>query len=129
ESGKKITLGWWSCISPENRRSSASTSDVLWPTAIPDNKKVAAYVEYLKGEGYAPVLRTPGSVGGSKFFSSDSQRILLEQQLLIAGARIRAMATNMPPSLRPLGFTGLKTLGFGSVIVTFRNCPNTCPLA
>jgi hypothetical protein len=27
-----------------------------------------------------------------------------------------------------LGFTGLRTLGFGSVIVTFRNCPNTCPL-
>jgi len=128
ETGKQIEIGWWSCISPENRRNCCYSSDVLWPTVIPDDEKVAAYVEYLNTQGYPPVLRNAGSIGTTEFFSSDKQRILLEQQFLIAGARIREMATNMPPSLRPLGFTGLRTLGFGSVIVTFRNCPNTCPL-
>jgi hypothetical protein len=39
---------------------------------------------------------------------------------------------NMCPLLkdfhRPLGLVPLQTLGFGSTIVTFRNCPNNCPL-
>ena len=128
ESGKKLKLDWWRCITPENRLTYRYSSDVLWPTALPDDPHVAAYAQYLEGEGRPAQLRQPGSVGGSKFFSSEEGRILLEQQFLIAGACIRAIATNMPPALRPLGFTGLKTLGFGSVIVTFRNCPNTCPL-
>lgn len=30
---------------------------------------------------------------------------------------------------RPLGNMVLETLGFGSMLVTFRNCPNNSPLA
>lgn len=129
ETGKKIELGWWRVITPENRLRYRYSSDVLWPTELPDDSNIAEYAEYLDGEGYPAQLRQPGSIGDNKFFSSDEGRILLEKQLLIAGAHLRKVCTNMHEVLRPLGFMGLKTLGFGSVIVTFRNCPNTCPLA
>jgi hypothetical protein len=128
DTGKKIKLAWWRCITPENRKTYRYSSDVLWPTALPDHADVATYAKYLVDNNYPAVLRNPGSVGDNKFFSSDEGRMLLEQQLLIAGAYLRRVCTNMHEVLRPLGFMGLKTLGFGSVIVTFRNCPNTCPL-
>ena len=31
--------------------------------------------------------------------------------------------------MRPLGYHNLRTLGFGSMFITYRNCPNNCPLA
>ncbi len=39
------------------------------------------------------------------------------------------MCPNLGESQRPLGHTSLEALGFGSMIVTFRNCPNNAPLA
>ena len=35
----------------------------------------------------------------------------------------------LPEAIRPLGFSLMKTLGFGSPVVSFNNCPNTAPLA
>jgi hypothetical protein len=42
--------------------------------------------------------------------------------------RIRSFSQNPSPSLRPLGF-GPFGVGFGSLFVTYRNCPNNAPLA
>ena len=39
------------------------------------------------------------------------------------------MCPYLKESARPLGFSLLKTLGFGATVVTHRNCPNNCPLA
>jgi hypothetical protein len=39
------------------------------------------------------------------------------------------MCPNLNKYQRPLGNMLLETLGFGSLIVTFRNCPNNAPLA
>jgi hypothetical protein len=39
------------------------------------------------------------------------------------------MCGNLGNSERPLGHMTLVTLGFGSLIVTYRNCPNNAPLA
>jgi len=128
QTGKSIKIDWWRSITPENRLRYRNTSDVLWPTALPNHPDVAIYAQYLSDNGYPAQLRQPGSIGDNKFFSCDDGRVLLEQQFMAAGAHIRRVCTNMHEVLRPLGFMGLKTLGFGSVIVTFRNCPNTCPL-
>ena len=38
------------------------------------------------------------------------------------------MCPNLNQFQRPLGNSLLETLGFGSLIVTFRNCPNNAPL-
>jgi len=131
KTAKKVSLSWWRIDEVENRRYYKNESDVLWPTAVPAGPLAEAYVRYLTEEEpkYKIELRTPGSVGKKKFFSSDEARILLEQEFLSAGLRIRDVAPLLPVTARPLGATLLKTPGFGAIIVTFRNCPNNCPLA
>ena len=124
--GKKIELEWWRIFEIEDRKNSIDSSDVLRPTVIPNDSIVQTYVSGLK---YPPVLRTPGSVGELKFFSGEEGRHLLEQELLKAGAKIRSMCPYLGTYQRPLGNMILDTLGFGSLLVTFRNCPNNCPLA
>ena len=68
-------------------------------------------------------------MGNSRIFSSEAGRDLLEQQLLQAGLQIKEERLYFKENYRPLGYTVLKTLGFGALLVTFRNCPNNCPLA
>jgi hypothetical protein len=52
---------------------------------------------------------------------------VLEREFLIAGTQIRSQG-NVSAVNRPLGH-GYYGLGFGSTLVTYRNCPNNCPLA
>lgn len=126
DAGKKIDIHWWRCVEIEDRKTYVSSSDVLRPTSLPDDELTQEYVQSLK---YAPVLRKPGSVGNNKFFSSEEGRHSLEQEFLKTGARIRFMCPDLNVYQRPLGNMVLETLGFGSLLVTFRNCPNNCPLA
>jgi hypothetical protein len=126
EHGKKITFNWWRIVELEDRRTCTDTSDVLRPTHVPDDPNTQAYVKALR---FAPVLRKPGSVGELNLFSSEENRDLLEQELLIKGAHIRSVCPRLPKYDRPLGNMVLEALGFGSTIVTFRNCPNNAPLA
>lgn len=124
--GKRIDITWWCCLKIEDRKRYLADSDVLRPSAIPTDAAVQAYAEGLQ---YPPVMRPGNSVGQHKFFSSDTGRNLLEQEFLKAGAVIRSICPNLNQYQRPLGNMVLQTLGFGALIVTFRNCPNNCPLA
>jgi hypothetical protein len=124
EAGKQIEIGWWRCVSIEDRKAYTDRSDVLRPASVPDEAQ--AYAQGLK---YSPTLRKPGNIGENKFFSSEEGRNLLEQELLKAGVRIRDQCPYLNVYQRPLGNMILDTLGFGTMIVTFRNCPNNCPLA
>lgn len=126
---KNIDLSWRSwqpSITLEDRKAYTNSSDVLRPTAIPDEDMVKAYVDTMK---HKPTWRTTGQVGRLGIFSSDAGRQLLEQEFLKAGVRIRDMYGNGNEYQRPLGNSVLESLGFGSLIVTFRNCPNNAPLA
>ena len=78
---------------------------------------------------YEHVLRVAGNPGAAGLFSSDAAKILLEQEFLKAGVYIRNICPNLSAVQRPLGHMTLETLGFGSLIVTYRNCPNNAPLA
>ena len=131
KTGKNVKLSWWRIHEIENRRYYKDESDVLWPTQVPPSPLAEEYRRYITEEEpqYKVELRTGGSVGENKFFSSNEARILLEQQMLMAGLKIREKCPYLPETARPLGMTLLKTFGFGSTIVTFRNCPNNCPLA
>lgn len=124
--GKTVKISWWRALEIEDGPRRIDVSDVLRPTSIPNDKLVKDYVELMK---YKPTLRAPGSVGGNKFFSSDPARQLVEQEFLKAGAKIRSICPNLKVYARPLGNMVLETLGFGSMLVTFRNCPNNAPLA
>lgn len=125
-SGKNVDITWWHAIVLEDRKTYSATSDVLRPTAIPNDPAVQAYVAAMR---YPPTLRTAGTPGTANLFSSDAAKILLEQEFLKAGVRIRQMCPNLGDTQRPLGHMTLETLGFGSLIVTYRNCPNNAPLA
>ena len=113
------------CVELEDRLAYINTSDVFRPAQIPADAVTQAYVKAMKRQ---PVLRTPPGTGDLKIFSSDEGRKLLEQQFLAKGAYIRTVCPMLNQYQRPLGNTLLETLGFGSTIVTFRNCPNNAPL-
>lgn len=123
---KHVDIQWWRAIELEDRKTYSASADVLRPTTIPDDQAVKDYVASMQ---YQPTLRTPGSPGAAGLFSSDPAKILLEQEFLKAGARIRQECPNLGATQRPLGHMTLDTLGFGSLIVTYRNCPNNAPLA
>ena len=123
---KDIKPSWWYAIKLENQRTNKDISDVLWPIDLPDDE---ATQEYVNNMTYGPTFRNAGQIGGKAIFSNDTGRQLLEQEFLKAGIRIRQMCPNLGDTQRPLGHATLETLGFGSLIVTFRNCPNNAPLA
>ena len=52
--GKEITFTWWRAQTIENRKFYRNQSDVLWPSEIPDDGAVAAYVKTLSDAGYPP---------------------------------------------------------------------------
>lgn len=123
---KKIEVMPWRAIELEDRKIHTDAADVLKPTTIPEDEAVHAYIEAMK---HKPILRKPGNVGAKGLYSGDEGKILLEQEFLKAGAKIRRICPNLGDTQRPLGHMTLDTLGFGSMIVTFRNCPNNAPLA
>lgn len=125
EAGKSINVTWWRVFQIEDRKAYMTNSDVLRPTMTPADAATAAYVQGLNLE---PVFRTPGQVGGLGFFSSENGRALLEQQFLVSGVGVRAMCPYLNIYMRPLGNSMMGTTGFGSMIVTYRNCPNNAPL-
>lgn len=126
ESDKDIDISWHPRFVVENRKFYKKVSDVLWPTVIPDDDAVRAYVDNLK---LSLELREAGQTGDLNIFSSDTGRQILEREFLKAGVEIRRICPNLNKNQRPLGNTTLETPGFGSLIVTFRNCPNNAPLA
>jgi hypothetical protein len=129
EAGKDISVKWWRAIEVEDRKGKSSqflnASDVLRPTTIPNDAATAAYVAAL---GVQPDLRAPGNVGGLKIFTSEPGRHLLEQEFLKKGVYIRSICKHLNDYQRPLGNTLQRKMGFGSMLVTFRNCPNNAPL-
>ncbi|MBU0678229.1 MAG: hypothetical protein KJ626_08915 [Verrucomicrobia bacterium] len=126
---KSLDVHWWRLVSVEDRKAYIVDSDVLRPRVIPNDEISTPYVEMLTNVGYPPTARPGNSIGKAKLFSSPEGRDLLEREFLHAGLHIRQICPNLPEVCRPLGFHGLRTLGFGSLIVTYRNCPNACPLA
>ena len=126
QAGKAISFRWSAPACLENRLARRNISEVLWPTEVPANELLAAYMSEDNQFPFQP--RQPGGQLKHAIFSSEENRQLLEREMLLAGVKIRSFSRNPSPSLRPLGFSAFG-LGFGSMIVTFRNCPNNTPLA
>lgn len=124
-SGKKIDIKYWRAFTIENQKAHKNSSGVLWPTAVASVAEVQAYMALPTKFPFDP--RQP-NVKPIEPFSSEAGRQVLESEFLIAGAKIRAMSENPKQSMRPLGFSPFG-VGFGSMIATYRNCPNNCPLA
>ena len=124
DSGKAIELKYWRIATVENRKYYKNDSEVLWPAEVPSDAATQQYVEFP--HKFPLELRTP--CGKFEPFSSEQGRQLLEREFLVAGVKIRGLSQNPKDILRPLGFSPFG-VGFGSMVVTYRNCPNNCPLA
>ncbi len=128
--GKNTKVEFLQALYFENRKGERDRSDVLWPTTIPDASIVSDYLALP--HLYPFIARSSISSRQSAVFSSESARSLVEQQMTIAGCQIRKRHSDSGGDLRefwrPLGFSNFG-LGFGSMFVTYRNCPNNCPLA
>ncbi len=124
--GKRIDFQLWRSVTFENRKYDRNISEVLWPVELPDDEALKKYCEEEKRFPFEP--RIPGRKLTNEIFSSEEGRQLLEREFLLAGIRIRNLCKNPAKVMRPLGFSNFG-LGFGSMIFTYRNCPNNCPLA
>jgi len=126
---KGLNIKLWRTKTLENRASYSYCADVLRPVAMIEDKAVQDFVASNLGFQKFPIRwRDSASCGRNGTFSSNEKRVILENQFLIYGSRIRMAETNLPKFARPLGYQNLETLGFGATTVTFRNCPNNCPL-
>jgi len=126
ESRKEIKYLFWNALDVENRKYHKNSSSVLWPASLPNVPEVQAYVASLTRFPFEAREVMPGTTAAP--FSSETGRQVLENEFLIAGAKIKSQSVNSKESIRPLGFSNFG-LGFGSTIITYRNCPNNCPLA
>jgi hypothetical protein len=137
--GKKISFKCWRIAELEDRLWYSTNSDVLRPKAPPTDPVVQAYIASLQVELDAAKLkykkeftlrwREGDGIGQIGVFSSGAARAMIEEQLLIAGCEARRRCPFFIQSVRPLGYQYLTSLGFGGTVVTYRNCPNNCPLA
>jgi len=125
KSGKNLSIKWGSAISIEDGLFEVNASDVLRPTGPGTDATVDAYVSTL---GKPQTWRVGASVGPKQFFSSDQGRQVLEQEFLKAGVSLRRMCPHLNTYQRPLGNTTMRTIGFGTMFATYRNCPNNAPL-
>jgi hypothetical protein len=123
---KSLDITWWRRLEMEDRKTYVNNSDVLRPSSFPSDALTQAYVKGLK---YAPLIRRGTNIGENKFFTSNAGRCILEQEFLKAGVHIRSICPYLNVYQRPLGNMVLESLGFGALVVTFRNCPNNAPLA
>lgn len=121
---KNIEIHYWRAKNIENRKGYKDDSEVLWPAVLPESPHVQVYVQ--EDQKFPFVPRNPGGTLGP--FSSEQGRQLLEREFVLSGLYIRSLCRNPKKAMRPLGFSPFG-LGFGSMTVTFRNCPNNCPLA
>lgn len=75
---------------------------------------------------YIPLLRPYNLRNNSEFINNHDYRKILEHLFFELGVEIQEEAIN--PSFKPMGYDYNKTLGFGSLVVTYRNSPNNGPL-
>ncbi len=108
--------------------------DILWPTYVAGNKNIDQFYNYVanfcrdRGWNLRPMFRT-NQVSSPRVFTSPTNQHIVEQAFLAVGARLFCAARNPTPSMRPMGFEAIATIGFGTPIITWRNIANNCPLA
>jgi len=130
---KNLDITIWRLIELENKNNCQNSSDILLPTNDILNYDIVT--EYLKKQTNYTIRDTDQRpnyyCGGNNIFSSEENRIIVEREFTLAGLKINSSIHDEKKKLywKPLGITSLKGLGFGAMVLTYRNCPNNTPLA
>ncbi|UVO55130.1 hypothetical protein [Sphingomonas sp. SUN039] len=125
QSGKALTLKIRHAITYEDRKLYTDSSDVVRPAVVPADDHCAEYMVTLSWD---PVFRSGSQVGARQLFSGNEGRHLLEQEFMRQGVEVRKMCPDFDVYMRPLGRSMMPIMGFGSMVVTYRNCANNTPL-
>lgn len=109
-------------------------SDCYWPREVAGLDDGADYIAELRqrcdGKPYSPRLFRPnGNPYREEIFSSAEARDMIERAFLRAGLHIMSLPQNVNPTMRPMGYEYLESLGFGALPVIYRNISNNAPLA
>jgi hypothetical protein len=124
-SAKKIQFMVWRESVVQNTKNDTASSDVLWPVGFPVNDAVQAYQALNYDYPLQPRVDVNSTSG---LFLSEGGRRVLEHEFLIAGSKIIMSVQNRRSFWRPLGKHNFG-VGFGTLIASYRNCPNNAPLA
>lgn len=117
--GKRIEFTWRHELRIEDHPGSAMTDVFRGPVGL------APEAAELLPEGHRPAAadRPAARSGGGPEFS------LLETEFLRAGFEIMSKVDQRREYMRPLGYQGIGSLGFGTPVASYRSCPNHAPLA
>lgn len=118
--GYDVTISFVSRLTYEDRDQHRDVSDVLWPSVMTETAGRSGLHLATRPDR----LRSTGP-GTSAVFPDAGQRRILESELLDASVEI---SRRLEAPWTPLGY-GRKPFGFGSLSVSYRNCPNNAPIA
>jgi hypothetical protein len=130
-----VSVKFWKEYEFNNSRWHPSKFDCFWAHEFSGDEYVDTYVHKVNeqrqesNKNLPPLFRPNNMPTQESIFSSPSARKIIESAFLKAGAYIVSLPNNPNSSMRPLGYDYLKSLGFGSIFVTYRNIANNCPLA
>ncbi|NTU99197.1 hypothetical protein HGA64_04310 [Candidatus Falkowbacteria bacterium] len=116
-----------------NNRFGNELLDIFWPKQH-ESENVQAYIAHAerlrqsKGWASKPYFRT-NQPTNPELFTTPKRQQIVEKAFLEAGSKLVCAAQKPAPSMRPMGFEVLSTIGFGTPIITWRNIANNCPLA
>jgi len=130
---KQINVQRKTTLMINNTRNPRGEIGVLWPENIHGDPYIDSYIADLQvssGKKIAAnnLFRHTGISSQEKLFSSPEARRVVEKAFLQKGIQIVKASKNPTPSMRPLGFMPLVSLGFGTFFATYRNIANNCPL-
>lgn len=91
--------------------------------------KYISSIDDLRSDGqkaYISLIRPDQTYNSSQFIGNQDNRKILEHLFFEEGVQITDQAVNS--SIKPMGYDYQASLGFGSMVVTYRNAPNNGPL-
>lgn len=126
--GRNVTIRWKHVHEFDDWRKpeEEDASLMLWPSRMPDHPDVAAWLSARPNDLKHASLRAKPTAG--RLFSSPEARDILEGALIRVGARW-CQNSSGKTTFHPLGYNTLNGFGFGTMVTTYRNCPNNAPLA
>ena len=129
----KIEVSSWHHKKIDNNKGDGVTPEILWPSYLSGDQYIDNYYNQVKDicqkKGWLDTCYRTHTITKDVLFTSPKARDIVEDAFLKVGSRLITAASNPAPSIRPLGFEKLESLGFGTFFITHRNISNNCPLA
>jgi hypothetical protein len=132
---QKVTVKFWQFDKFHNSHWQPIKFDCFWARSISGDTFVDQYIQTVNqqrqssGRTLPPLFRPNNMPTNDTIFSSPAAREVIEYAFLKAGAFIVSLPSSPNTSMRPLGYDYFQSLGFGAMLVTYRNIANNCPLA